>query len=113
VVTAAGHYPQRIAAAASLYGIGVVTDQPDSPHLLADRIKGELYFGFAEHDPGVPANVIPTLTKALDKHKVRYACEVPKGTHHGYCFGERKDYDAVAAEDTWTKLFALWGRNLK
>jgi carboxymethylenebutenolidase len=113
VTTAAGRFPQRIAAAASLYGIGVVTDKPDSPHLLADQIKAEMYYGFADIDPGVPDHVIPTLKKSLDTARVKYTCEVIKGTHHGYCFGERKDYDAVAAEDAWSKMFALWDRNLK
>ena len=113
VVTAAGKFPQRIAAAASLYGIGIVTDKEDSPHLLADRIKAELYLGFAEVDPDVPAPVIPTLKRALDNAKVEYTCEIVKGTHHGYCFPARKDYNAAAAEETWTKLFALWNRNLK
>jgi carboxymethylenebutenolidase len=113
VMTVAGRFPQRIAAAASLYGIGLVTDQKDSPHLLARDIKAEMYFGFAEVDPAVPSGVIPELTKALDKAGVRYSCETKMGTHHGYCFAERKDYDAVAAEDTWTRLFDLWGRNLR
>jgi hypothetical protein len=42
----------------SLYGVGIVTDAENSPHLLIDRIKGEMYFGFAETDEHVPANVI-------------------------------------------------------
>lgn len=113
VMTVAGRYPHRIAAAASLYGIGLVTDKEDSPHLLANRIKAEMYLGFAEVDPDVPAPVIPALKAALDAAQVRYTCETQIGTHHGYCFAERKDYDAVAAEDTWIKLFALWERNLK
>ena len=61
-----------IAAAASLYGVGIVTDAEDSPHLIADRIKGEMYFGFAEIDEHVPANVIPTLRKTLDQAGTRY-----------------------------------------
>ena len=42
IATVAAQFPSRIAAAAALYGIGIVTDQPDSPHLLLDRVKGEL-----------------------------------------------------------------------
>ena len=49
----------------SLYGVGIVTNAEDSPHLLIDRIKGEMYFGFAETDEHVPANVIPTLKSGL------------------------------------------------
>ena len=113
VMTVAGRFPQRIAAAASLYGIGLVTEMRDSPHLLADRIQAEMYFGFAEVDPDVPASVIPELKHTLDQARARYTLEVMKGTHHGYCFPGRKDYDPGAAEDTWTKLFALWDRNLR
>ena len=50
VVAAAGHYPDKFAAVASLYGVGIVTEKPDSPHLLADKISAELYLGFAEID---------------------------------------------------------------
>src|SRR6059058_5737045 len=57
VVSVAAHLP-RVNAAASLYGVNLVTDKTDSPHLLLDRIKGELYLGFAETDPAVPANVV-------------------------------------------------------
>jgi carboxymethylenebutenolidase len=59
VVSAAGTFPDDFAAAASLYGVGIVTAEADSPHRLADRIKGELYLGFAGHDPYVPDNPRP------------------------------------------------------
>jgi hypothetical protein len=60
VTTVAARFPNRFAASASLYGVGIVTDAEDSPHLLIDRIKGEMYFGFAETDEHVPANVVPS-----------------------------------------------------
>ena len=55
ITTVAAHFPHRIAAAASLYGVGIITDNEDSPHLLLDKIKGELYYAFAETDQAVPA----------------------------------------------------------
>ena len=100
-------------AAASLYGVEMVTDQPDSPHLLLNQVKGELYLAFAEVDPGVPANVIADLKAALAKAGTKHVLETIPGTHHGYCFAARADYHPVAAEDTWVKLFDLWDRNLK
>ena len=109
---AAARFP-RMKAAAALYGVSMVTDQPDSPHLQVPQVKGELYIGFAEVDPAVGANVIPDLKAALTKAGTRHVLETVPGTHHGYCFAARADYNAVAAEDTWTKLFALWDRNLK
>ena len=87
--------------------------QPDSPHLQLGQVKGELYLAFAEVDPSVPANVIPDLKAALAKTKVKHVLETIPGTHHGYCFAARADYNPVAAEATWTKLFDLWDRNLK
>jgi carboxymethylenebutenolidase len=75
VTTIAAHHSSRIAAAASLYGVGIVTDKEDSPHLLLDEVRGELYFAFAELDPSVPANVVPDLEKALKNAKTRYSLE--------------------------------------
>jgi carboxymethylenebutenolidase len=103
----------RIRAAASLYGVDMVTAGPDSPHLRVGDVKGELYLAFAEVDPAVPENVVPDLAAALDKAKVKYVLETVPGTHHGYCFAARNDYNPTASEATWAKLFALWDRNLK
>jgi carboxymethylenebutenolidase len=103
----------RMRAAAALYGVDMVTDKPDSPHLLAGQVAGELYIGFAEHDPSVPATVQPALKKALDGAGTRYAMETYMGVHHGFCFANRPDYDPAAAERAWDVLFDLWDRNLK
>ena len=111
-LVAAAKFP-RVKAAASLYGVHMVTDQPDSPHLMIGDVKGELYLAFAEVDPAVPASVVPELTAALKKAGTRYTLETVPNTHHGYCFAARNDYNAIAAEATWDKLFALWQRNLK
>ena len=54
--------------------------------LLADKIKGRMYFGFAEHDEHVPANVIPTLKDSLGAAGVKYQLEIYPGSHHGYQF---------------------------
>jgi carboxymethylenebutenolidase len=111
-LTAAARFP-RMKAAAALYGVSMVTDKPDSPHLLVDRIKGELYIGFAEIDPSVPANVVPELESALKAAGTKYRMETHKGVHHGFCFTGRPDYDPVAAEESWTRVFDLWDRNLR
>ena len=83
VVAAAGNFPEDIRAAASLYGVRIVTDQPDSPHLLSDKIKAELYLGFAEHDPFVEDHVIPDLRAALDSAKINYVLESHADPEHG------------------------------
>jgi len=113
ITTVAARFPHRMAAAGSLYGVGIVTDQDDSPHKLLGQVKGELYYGFAEHDASVPDHVIPTLTKALQEAGVRHEVEQPPGTLHGYCFSERQAYNPQASENSWAKLFAMWERTLK
>jgi carboxymethylenebutenolidase len=112
VTSIAALFP-RMKAAASLYGVDIVTDKDDSPHLLIKDVQGELYFGFAEIDPSVPENVVPDLRAALDKAGITYKLETYAGVHHGFCFAGRPDYDAVAAERAWDTLFDLWDRNLK
>ena len=55
ITTVAAKFPTRFAAAASMYGVKIVTDQEDSPHLFLDQVQGELYYAFAETD----AHVVP------------------------------------------------------
>ncbi len=112
VVSAAGSFPEDFAAAASLYGVGIVTDEDDSPHLLADRIQAELYLGFAETDPWVPDTVPLEMIAALDKHEVRYRIDTWPGTEHGFCFPERDVYVKDAAERVWERVFELYARRL-
>jgi carboxymethylenebutenolidase len=100
-------------AAAALYGVDMVTDKPDSPHKLAAQIKGELYVGFAEHDPAVPPDVPPALAAALKAAGTRHRIETYEDAHHGFCFANRPDYNATAAERCWDTLFDFWARNLK
>lgn len=113
IATVAARYSSRFVSAAALYGIGIVTDKPDSPHLLLDRVKGELYFAFAEVDPAVPAQAITDLKATLEQHKIKHTLKVVAGTHHGYQFFGRPDFEPTAAEETWNDLFALWDRTLR
>lgn len=113
VTTVAAKYPDRFGGCASLYGVGIVTEQPDSPHLFVGAIKSEMYFGFAETDPHVPQHVIPALKKSLNKAGVKYKLETFPETEHGFCFPERAVYRPVAAEQAWARMFDMWDRNLK
>lgn len=112
VVTAAARLP-RVKAVAALYGVSMVTDQPDSPHLLAGQIKGEVYAAFAEVDPAVPEHVVPAFRKAMEDANVAGSVEVVAGTHHGYCFAARNDYHAEAAEASWDVIFEMFERRLR
>jgi len=113
ITNAAAFFPHRIAAAASLYGVGIITDKEDSPHLILDRIKGELYYAFAETDRSVPPNIPGDLAKLLAKTNIKHEIKTFAGTEHGFAFPERAIYNTLAAEETWDKMFAMWARTLK
>ena len=113
-LAAAGTFPARIKCAASIYGVNLVTESADSPHLLADRVAGELYFACAEEDDYVPGEVIEKLEAHLAETASNYQFEWYPGTRHGFAFPEREDaYDRVSAEHLWSRLFALLERNLR
>ena len=112
VYTVAAHFPGEIAAAASYYGAGIVTDRPDSPHLRTDDITAELYLAFAEDDPWVPDPMVEALAQCLEGSAVRHRIERYAGAHHGFAFPDRHCYDKVAAERHWERMFALFRRNL-
>jgi carboxymethylenebutenolidase len=56
---------------------------------------------------------LPEPEGLLDKHGIKHELKVFPGTEHGFAFSERAVYNTLAAEETWDKMFALWGRTLK
>jgi carboxymethylenebutenolidase len=112
ITTVAGRFTDRFAANVSLYGVWIVTEHEDSPHLLAPQIEGEMYFAFAEHDQWVPDNVIPDLTATLDANGVPNEIETFPGTEHGFAFPQRDAYHEPSAEIVWGKMFELYARVL-
>ncbi len=112
VLSAAGTFPERIRATASLYGTRMVTEKEDSPHTLIPQISGEVYLGFAAHDPYVEDFVIGTLTADMDANDVNYTLETHPETEHGFCFPQRPQYVEAAAESVWRTVFEMYARNL-
>lgn len=111
---AAAAFPEKIAAAASFHGVRLCTEAEDSPHLDADRIQAELYFGCAEHDEWAPPEMIEALDTHLASTGIRYRIERYPGTHHGFVFPNRGEiYQQAAAETHWSRLLALFQRNLQ
>jgi dienelactone hydrolase len=72
----AAAHPDRVAALAAFHTAGLVTDAPESPHRRAGDVTAELYFGFADQDPGMTDEQIATFERALDEAGVRYRAEV-------------------------------------
>ena len=112
VVSAAAEYPDDFAAIASYYGVGIVTDEPDSAHLRAGAIEGELYLGFASDDPHVPGDVLERLPGIMEAAGANHRIEIYPDTEHGFAFPRRAVYRKAAAERHWERLFALFARRL-
>ncbi|MCL8010189.1 dienelactone hydrolase family protein [Streptomyces sp. AS02] len=106
----AGAYPERVAAAAGFHGGQLATDAPDSPHLVAEHVTAELYFGHADADHSMPPEQMERLAGALTAAGVRHRYEVYEGAHHGYTQADTSAYDRAAAERHWAALLDLLKR---
>jgi len=112
-LTAAGYYPDRIAAAVSFHGGRLATDDPASPHRVFPKIKAEVYVAGADHDSGYPPEMARRVEAELTEAGVRHKCEIYTGKLHGWMKPDMPVYDAPAAERGWKELYALYARALK
>jgi len=113
VLRTAATVPDRIGAAASFHGGGLVTDKPDSPHLLAPRIRARTYVGIAANDDQRQPEAKDKLRAAFVAAKVPVDIEVYPA-RHGWCVPDMPAeagapiYSADDAERAWGKLLALY-----
>jgi carboxymethylenebutenolidase len=106
-LSAAGTFPERVAAAASFHGGGLATNKPDSPHLLAPRMKARIYVGAAGIDPSFTDEQEARLTRAFDEAGVNYVLERYEGAKHGFAVTGHPVYDREASERHWRTLLGL------
>jgi len=111
-VRAAGLRPDVIAAAGAFHAAGLVTDDDDSPHLLATRATGEILAGHADHDGSNPAEAIAELERTLDGAGVTYTSAIYPDAPHGYTMSDTSSYDEAAAERHFAELEDLFARTL-
>jgi len=113
VVKTAAAVPNRVGAGASFHGGGLVTDKPDSPHLLAPKIKARMYFGIASNDDQRQPDAKDKLREAFAAAKVPAEIEVYPAKH-GWCVADMPSdaagpiYSKPDAERAWSKLVALY-----
>ncbi|MGB8150838.1 MAG: dienelactone hydrolase family protein [Candidatus Cybelea sp.] len=111
-LTAAGTYPDRIVATASYHGGRLATDAPDSPHLLAPKIKSSVYVAGAIEDQSFPDEMKERLEVALTSAGVDHEIETYQAKH-GWVLRDTPAYDAAAAERHWQTLIELLEATLK
>jgi carboxymethylenebutenolidase len=109
----AAEFPALVRAAASFYGVRLVTDSPDSLHLRVGEITGELYVAAAEHDDYVPLEMVDQFEASMAAAGTRGRVERYWGNHHGFAFNDRPAYDADADRRHWDALLDLFARTLR
>jgi carboxymethylenebutenolidase len=114
VVKTAAAAPDRVGAGASFHGGGLVTDKPDSPHLLAPKIKARMYFAIASNDDMRQPDAKDKLREAFAAANVPAEIEVYAGAQHGWCVPDmpvqngNPIYNKPDAERAWNKLVTLY-----
>jgi carboxymethylenebutenolidase len=111
----AAERPDRVGAGASFHGGGLVTDKPDSPHLLAPKIKARLYIAIASSDDQRQPDAKDKLRDAFTTAHVAAEIEVYSRAQHGWCVADmpmqangQPTYDKSDAERAWSKLLMLY-----
>jgi carboxymethylenebutenolidase len=114
VVKTAAAAPDRVGAGASFHGGGLVTDKPDSPHLLAPKIKARMYFAIASNDDMRQPDAKDKLREAFAAANIPAEIEVYAGAQHGWCVPDmpvqngNPIYNKPDAERAWNKLVTLY-----
>ncbi len=107
--------PDRVGAGGSFHGGGLVTDKPDSPHLLAPKIKAKMYFGIAHSDDARQPDAKDKLKEAFIAANNPAEIEVYETCFHGWCVPDMPKqgdgtptYNKPEAERAWAKLLVLY-----
>ncbi len=108
VMRTAAANPDRIGAAATFHGGGLVTDKPDSPHLLIPKMKAHFLVAIAANDDAKQPDAKATLKAAFAQASLPANVEVYEGTMHGWCPPDSPVYNPEAAEKAWGELLTLF-----
>jgi carboxymethylenebutenolidase len=102
----------RIGAAATFHGGGLVTDKPDSPHLLIPKMKAEVLCAVADNDDKRDPAAKDKLKESFAAAHLKAAVEVYDGCNHGWTVRGSQVYNEAGAERAWAALLDLYKRNL-
>jgi carboxymethylenebutenolidase len=103
---------ERIGAAATFHGGGLVTDKPDSPHLLIPKMKAEVLCAVADNDDKRDPAAKDKLKEGFAAAHLKATVEVYEGCNHGWTVRGSQVYNEAGAERAWAELTALYKRNL-
>ena len=103
---------ERIGAACSYHGGGLVTDKPNSPHLLIPQMQAKFLIAVADNDDEREPNTKVVLADAFENYQLEAEIEVYKGAMHGWCVLDSRVYNHEPAEKAWARTLALFQRAL-
>jgi len=107
-IRTAAALPERIGAGASFHGGGLVTDKPDSPHLLIPKTRARFLIAIAESDHKRQPEAKDVLREAFAKANLPAEIEVYADTIHGWCPIDSKVYNHDQAEKAWGRMLVLF-----
>jgi carboxymethylenebutenolidase len=107
VLRTAATFPDRVGAGATFHGGGLVTDKPDSPHLLIPGMKAHFLIAIAENDDKKQPEAKDVLRDSFAKAKLPAEIEVYAGAMHGWCPPDSQVYNHDQAEKAWSRLLVL------
>src|SRR5262245_26850845 len=92
--------PDRVGAVASFHGGGLVTDAPNSPHLLASKTKAQFLVAIAQNDDQRSPKEKDVLKETFSKAGLQAEIEVYEAAH-GWCPPDSGVYNEPLAEKAW------------
>ena len=111
VMRTAAAVPDRVGAGGSFHGGGLVTDNPDSPHLLIPEMRAEFLIAVAENDDMREPEAKNVLREAFAAANLQAEIEVYPAAH-GWCPPDTPVYDEAQAERAWSRMLAMFERAL-
>jgi carboxymethylenebutenolidase len=108
----AGTVPDRVGAAATFHGGGLVTDKPDSPYLMIPKMKADVLCCVADNDDKKDPEAKDKLKEAFAAAHLTATVEVFEGCNHGWTVRGSQVYNEAGAERAWAELTALYKKNL-
>ena len=104
--------PDRVGAVASFHGGGLVTNQPNSPHLEASKSKAQFLVAIAANDDAKSPTDKDVMKETFAKAGLPAEIEVYEGSAHGWCPPDSHVYNEPQAERAWSCLLVLYGQAL-
>jgi carboxymethylenebutenolidase len=103
--------PGRIGAVGSFHGGGLVTDKPNSPHLLIPKTNAAYLVAVAQNDDAKAPTDKDVLKAAFAAAKKSAIVDV-YAADHGWCVPGSQAYNQAEAERAWAELTKLYKAKL-